>query len=82
MTNESGLNHMGFKTASAFLEYILNSEGEIMWMHFDEAERIESESKDLAYDDGFQVGFKAALNAMQTRITQAIETLNDINNEQ
>ena len=45
---------MGFKTASAFLEYILNSEGEIMWMHFDEAQRIESEAKDEAYHNGWE----------------------------
>ena len=80
---ESGLNHMGFKTASAFLEYILNSEGEIMWMHFDEAQRIESETKDEVWDEGFQAGFREALNAVKLRIDQAIETTNEIlTNEQ
>lgn len=83
MTNESGLNHMGFKTSSAFLEYILNSEGEIMWMHFDEAQRIESKAKDEAYDEGFASGFREALKAMQIRVNEAIDTLNNqINDEQ
>lgn len=81
--NESGLNHMGFKTASAFLEYILNSEGEIMWMHFDEAQRIESDAKDEAFDEGFQAGFREALKAVKLRIDEAIETTDQIlSNEQ
>jgi hypothetical protein len=76
------LNPMGFKTSSTYLEYILNSNGEIMWMHFDEAQRIESAAKDEAHDEGFTLGFKEALNAMQIRINEAIDTLNDINDEQ
>ena len=67
--NESGLNHMGFKTASAFLEYILNSEGEIMWMHFDEAQRIESDAKDEAYWNGWEDCKKD----LQKRATEIIE---------
>ena len=74
---------MGFKTASAFLEYILSSEGEIMWMHFDEAQRIESEAKDEVWDEGFQAGFREALKAVKLRIDQAIETTDQIlSNEQ
>jgi hypothetical protein len=76
------LNPMGFKTSSTYLEYILNSNGEIMWMHFDEAQRIESAAKDEAHDEGFAAGFREALNAMQIRINEAIDTLNEINNEQ
>ena len=80
--NESGLNHMGFKTASAFLEYILNSEGEIMWMHFDEAQRIESDAKDQVYDEAFQAGFQEALKAVKARIDEAIETTEKILNDE
>ena len=58
MTNE--LNPMDLKTSSAYLEYILQSEGELLWMHFDEAQRIESAGKDEAFDEGFEAGFKAA----------------------
>ena len=78
--NESGLNHMGFKTASAFLEYILNSEGEIMWMHFDEAQRIESEAKDEALDKGFVDGALAAIKTIREKLEQLEENLK--NNEQ
>ena len=51
MTTE--LNPLEHKTASAYLEYILQSEGELLWMHFDEAQRIESYAKDEAYNDGW-----------------------------
>lgn len=78
--NESGLNHMGFKTASAFLEYILNSEGEIMWMHFDEAQRIESDAKDEAFYEGYDTGIKAALELVKRNLEQLEENLK--NNEQ
>ena len=78
--NESGLNHMGFKTASAFLEYILNSEGEIMWMHFDEAQRIESETKDEAFDEGFNAGFNSAITLTQIAVTRIHQDFKD--NEQ
>ena len=49
----TGLNPLNFQTASAYLEYILQSEGEILWMHFDEAQRIESYAKDEAYNNGW-----------------------------
>jgi len=75
--NESGLNHMGFKTASAFLEYILNSEGEIMWMHFDEAQRIESDAKDQAFDEGMQAGIREAHNWIQSALNALITTTDD-----
>jgi hypothetical protein len=55
MTTE--LNPLDFQTASAYLEYILQSEGELLWMHFDEAQRIESKAKDNAHDEGFIAGF-------------------------
>lgn len=73
---------MGFKTASAFLEYILVSEGEIMWMHFDEAQRIESLAKDDAFDEGLQSGVREALKAVKIRIDEAIETTNEILNDE
>jgi len=78
----SELNPLEFKTASTYLEYILQSEGDIMWMHFDEAQRIESATKNEVYDEGFAAGFREALNAIKIRVDQAIDTLNDINNEQ
>jgi hypothetical protein len=76
MTNESGLNHMGFKTASAFLEYILNSEGEIMWMHFDEAQRIESEAKDEAYNKGWD-DCKTEIKNKATEFINSVKKEND-----
>lgn len=65
---DQGLNPMELKTSSAYLEYILNSEGEILWMHFDEAQRIESAGKDECFDEGFQSGFKTALTMIQAEI--------------
>ena len=62
---DQGLNPMELKTGSAYLEYILNSEKELLWMHFDEAQRIESAAKDQAFDEGFQSGFKSAINLVQ-----------------
>ena len=62
------LNPLDFQTASAYLEYILQSEGEILWMHFDEAQRIESEGKDKAHDEGFEAGFREAVNSMTNHI--------------
>ena len=73
---------MGFKTASAFLEYILNSEGEIMWMHFDEAQRIESDAKDQIYDEAFTAGFHQALKSVKAEIDKAIETTQAILNDE
>jgi hypothetical protein len=78
--NESGLNHMGFKTASAFLEYILNSEGEIMWMHFDEANRIESDAKEESWSEGYNLGIQAAFGMVKSNI-ERLEN-NFTNNEQ
>lgn len=74
---DQGLNPMELKTGSAYLEYILNSEREILWMHFDEAQRIESAGKDESFDEGFQAGFKSAINLIQNEITKI-----DINFEQ
>ena len=62
---DQGLNPMELKTGSAYLEYILNSEKELLWMHFDEAQRIESASKDEAFEEGFQSGFKTALSMIK-----------------
>jgi hypothetical protein len=56
------LNPLNFQTASAYLEYILQSEGEILWMHFDEAQRIESLAKDAAYEEGFEEGYQFGID--------------------
>jgi hypothetical protein len=66
MTTE--LNPLDFQTASAYLEYILQSEGELLWMHFDEAQRIESKAKDNAHDEGFIAGFREAGNLIHIHI--------------
>ena len=78
--SESGLNPMELKTGSAYLEYILNSEHELLWMHFDEAQRIESTGKDEAFEEGFESGYNTAMN----QIIQSIERakLNFQENEQ
>jgi len=77
---EKGLNPMELKTGSAYLEYILNSEHELLWMHSDEAQFIESEGKDEAFEDVFQTGYNTAMN----QIIQSIEQhkLNFQENEQ
>ena len=67
---DQGLNPMELKTGSAYLEYILNSEGEILWMHFDEAQRIESAGKDDAFDEGFQAGFQSAITLVQISVSR------------
>lgn len=67
---DQGLNPMELKTASNYLEYILNSEREILWMHFDEALRIESTSKDEAFDEGFQAGFNSAITLVQISVSR------------
>jgi hypothetical protein len=77
---DQGLNPMDFKTASAYLEYILQSEGEIMWMHFDEAQRIESTAKDEAFEEGFQSGFNASIGLIKEKIN--IIEINFQENEQ
>jgi hypothetical protein len=64
---DQGLNPMELKTGSAYLEYILNSEKELLWMHFDEAQRIESAGKDEAFEEGFQAGFKTALSMIKDK---------------
>lgn len=69
---DQGLNSMDLKTAAGYLEYILNSEGQILWMHFDEAQRIETAGKDEDFDHGFKSGYKAAL----IKMTDLIETEN------
>lgn len=77
---DQGLNPMELKTGVEYLEYILNSEGGIMWMHFEEAHRIESAGKDEAFDEGFQSGFKTAINMIQNEITKI--DINFTENEQ
>ena len=67
---DQGLNPMELKTGSAYLEYILNSRGEILWMHFDEAQRIESAGKDECFDEGFQAGFKSAISLIQISVSR------------
>lgn len=68
MTNE--LNPMELKTSSAYLEYILQSEGEILWMHFEEARKLEFIGKDEAFDEGFEEGFNAAINLVQISVAR------------
>jgi hypothetical protein len=67
---DQGLNPMELKTATNYLEYILNSEREILWMHFDEAQRIESTGKDEAFEEGFQAGFKSAISLIQVSVSR------------
>lgn len=66
----SGLNPMELKTATNYLEYILNSEREILWMHFDEAQRIESSAKDECFNEGFQAGFNSAITLVQISVSR------------
>lgn len=67
---DQGLNPMELKTGAGYLEYILNSEGEILWMHFDEAQRIESAGKDESFDEGFQAGFDSAITLVQISVSR------------
>jgi hypothetical protein len=67
---DQGLNPMDLKTAAGYLEYILNSEKEILWMHFDEAQRIEATAKDEAFDEGFQAGFNSAITLIQISVSR------------
>jgi hypothetical protein len=78
--SESGLNPMELKTATNYLEYILNSEHAILWMHFDEAQRIESSAKDECFEEGFQSGFKTAISMIKDQIN--IIEINFEENEQ
>lgn len=73
---DQGLNPMELKTASNYLEYILNSEKEILWMHFDEALRIESAGKDECFDDGFAAGYLQATREMEEKLNE-IKIRND-----
>jgi hypothetical protein len=73
---DQGLNPMELKTGSAYLEYILNSEKELLWMHFDEAQRIESAGKDEAFDEGYEAGYNRAIAMMQEKINE-IQIPND-----
>ena len=68
MTNE--LNPMELKTSSAYLEYILQSEGEILWMHFEEARKLEFIAKDEAFDEGFEAGFNSATSLVQIAVAR------------
>ena len=72
---DQGLNPMELKTGSAYLEYILNSEREILWMHFDEAQRIESAGKDDAFDDGFLQGVRETTSLLKKQITEVLENI-------
>ena len=74
---ESGLNPMELKTATNYLEYILNSEKELLWMHFDEAQRIESTGKDEAFDEGFQAGFNSAITLVQISVSRIDQEFKD-----
>ncbi len=67
---DQGLNPMDLKTAAGYIEYILSSEGEILWMHFDEAQRIEATAKDEAFDEGFQAGFNSAITLVQISVSR------------
>lgn len=67
---DQGLNPMELKTAAFYLEYILNSEKEILWMHFDEAQRIEAAGKDECFDDGFAAGYIQATRMMEEKLNQ------------
>ena len=67
---DQGLNPMDLKTAAGYIEYILSSEGEILWMHFDEAQRIEATAKDEAFDEGFQAGFQSAITLVQISVSR------------
>lgn len=79
------LNPLDFQTASAYLEYILQSEGELLWMHFDEAQRIESKAKDAAYnegfDDGYEFGIDQSIDSMRKNF-QNFHNLDKKTNEQ
>jgi hypothetical protein len=74
---DQGLNPMELKTGSAYLEYILNSEKELLWMHFDEAQRIESTGKDEAFDEGFQAGFNSAITLVQISVSRIDQEFKD-----
>jgi hypothetical protein len=72
---DQGLNPINLKTASDYIEYILNSQGEILWMHFDEAQRIESAAKDDAFDDGFCQGVRETTGLLKKQITEVLENI-------
>ena len=73
------LNPLDFQTASAYLEYILQSEGEILWMHFDEAQRIESKAKDNSFDEGFSTGVKETTSLLKMEINRILSRLEKLN---
>jgi len=66
---------MELKTGSAYLEYILNSEKELLWMHFDEAQRIESTGKDEAFDEGYSQGIRETTSLLKKQITEVLENI-------
>jgi hypothetical protein len=74
---DQGLNPMELKTATNYLEYILNSEREILWMHFDEAQRIESAAKDECFEEGFQAGFNSAITLVQISVSRIDQEFKD-----
>ena len=67
---DQGLNPIDLKTAAAYIEYILFTQGEILWMHFEEAKRIEATAKDEAFDEGFQAGFQSAITLVQISVSR------------
>jgi hypothetical protein len=74
---DQGLNPMELKTATNYLEYILNSERAILWMHFDEAQRIESAAKDECFEEGFQSGFNSAITLVQISVSRIDQEFKD-----
>ena len=75
---DQSLNPLEHKTASSYLEYILQSEGEILWMHFDEAQRIESLAKDAAYEEGFEEGYQFGINQSIDTIKKNFENFHNL----
>jgi len=76
---DQSLNPLEHKTAAGYLEYILQSEGELLWMHFDEAQRIESAAKDNSFDDGFSTGVKETTSLLKMEINRILSRLEKLN---
>jgi hypothetical protein len=72
---DQSLNPLEHKTAAGYLEYILQSEGELLWMHFDEAQRIESVAKDECFDDGFSQGVRETTSLLKKQITEVLQNI-------
>lgn len=76
---DQSLNPLDHKTGAGYLEYILQSEGELLWMHFDEAQRIESKAKDQSFDDGFSTGVKETTSLLKMEINRILSRLEKLN---